>query len=148
MELLERERLTPRINLVVSSSSSSSSARSPAPAVQCSTKRMLSLLDQDEICDANSFDQEDFRLAATGIPIILTEHKRYNIYLNLISASPSSRFRSVADHFSFGSSACFKMPRDLKSEWRISLMNDLSIQIGMRIFILSRSITDRHLSIR
>ena len=33
MELLERERLTPRINLVASSSSSSSSALSPAPAV-------------------------------------------------------------------------------------------------------------------
>jgi hypothetical protein len=58
MELLERERLTPRINLAASSSSSSSlSALSPAPAVQCSTKRMLSLLDKDEICDANSFDQ-------------------------------------------------------------------------------------------
>jgi len=101
MELLERERLTPRINLVASSSSSSSSsALSPAPVVQCSTKRMLSLLDKDEICDANSFDQEDYRLTACGIPIILTEHKRYDIYLNSISASPSSRFRSVADHFS------------------------------------------------
>ena len=72
MELLERERLTPRINLVVSSFSSSSSALPPAPAVQCSTKRMLSLLSQDEICEANSFDQQDFCLVATGIPIILT----------------------------------------------------------------------------
>jgi hypothetical protein len=33
---------------------------------------MLSLLDKDEICDANSFDQEDYRLTACGIPIILT----------------------------------------------------------------------------
>ena len=37
MELLERERLTPRINLVASSSSSSSSALPLAPAVQIST---------------------------------------------------------------------------------------------------------------
>ena len=95
MELLERERLTPRINLVSTSSSSSSTA---PPA--SSTTRMLSLLSQDEICEANSFDQEDYRLTAAGIPIILTEHKRYDLYLQSVSNSPSSRFQSVADHFS------------------------------------------------
>ena len=96
MELLERERLTPRLNLVATSSSRLSSAAPPAS----STTRMLSLLSQDEICEANSFDQEDYRLTAVGIPIILTEHKRYDLYLNSISNSPSSRFQSVADHFS------------------------------------------------
>ena len=117
--------LTPRINLVASSSSNSTPAQSPAPAVQCSTECMLSLLDQDEICDANSFDQEDFRLTATGIPIILTEHKRYDIYLNSISASPSSHFRSVADHFS-------RSPESEQTVVRLGMLQDAErSQIGV-----------------
>ena len=93
MELLERERLTPRLNLVASTSSA-------VPTHACSTSRILSLLSKDEICDANSFDQEDYRIEGAGFPILLTHRKRFDIYLNSISHSPSARFKSVADHFS------------------------------------------------
>eukprot|EP01035_Chromulina_nebulosa_P032360 gene32360-43228_t len=96
MEQLERERLTPRLNLAAAATSSNAIST----PTTCSTTRFLSLLTKDEICDANSYDQEDYRLEAAGIPILLTEHKRYDIYLKSVSRSPSARFRTVADHFS------------------------------------------------
>jgi hypothetical protein len=85
MELLERDTATQQ-----SSSSNSSSA----------TARILSLLHQDDVLEANSFDLEDRLLTLTGIPIILTAHKRFDLYLRSIAASPSLRFKTVVDHFS------------------------------------------------
>jgi hypothetical protein len=48
----------------------------------------------------NSFDIEDYRIKAAGFPVILTEHKRFELYLRSISASSSHRFKTVVDHFS------------------------------------------------
>ena len=87
MELLELDMKGPLINLAGS-------------IPRNATQRILSLLSKDEVCSMNSFDEEDYRIKAAGFPVILSEHKRYELYLRSISASSSHRFKTVVDHFS------------------------------------------------
>eukprot|EP01036_Dinobryon_divergens_P034852 gene34852-45100_t len=87
MELLELDMKGPLINIAGS-------------IPRNATQRILSLLSKDEVCSMNSFDGEDYRIKAAGFPIILTKHKRFELYLRSISASSSHRFKTIVDHFS------------------------------------------------
>jgi len=87
MELLELDMKGPLINIAGS-------------IPRNATQRILSLLSKDEVCSMNSFDVEDYRIKSAGFPVILTEHKRFELYLRSISASSSHRFKTVVDHFS------------------------------------------------
>ena len=89
MELLELDLKRPRLNVV-----------GGGTLPKTATQRLLALLSQDEVCRMNSFDTEDYYIEDAKFPVLLSEHKRFDLYLRSISASASHRFRTVVEHFS------------------------------------------------